>query len=150
MPTLGQQIRYADVDVPTSGEPIYREWIARDGGWRTVRYATPNAMGEDVVGDRSAPEQVLRARLDYLGVGYDTYDHVLSVGPVTVCLGSFDAATVRDTVLETGYEERGDYAGTTCSNEPTSRAASPSATEPCCFGTGRTRRDRSSPRISRS
>ncbi|MWV40223.1 hypothetical protein [Natrialba sp. INN-245] len=119
MPTLGQQIRYADVDVPTSGEPIYREWIpARsalehaDGGWRTVRYATPNAMGEDVVGATDPlPEQVLRARLDYLGVGYGTYDHVLSVGPVTVCLGSFDAATVRDTVLETGYEERGDYAG---------------------------------------
>lgn len=119
MPTLGQQIRYADVDVPDAGDPIYREWVpARsaidhgDGGWRTVRYATPNAMGKGVVGATDPlPEQTVKARIDYLGVGYEHYDHVVSVGPVTVCLGSFDAATVRETVLTSGYEEIGAYEG---------------------------------------
>ncbi|WP_124194972.1 hypothetical protein [Natrarchaeobius chitinivorans] len=119
MPTLGQQIRYADVDVPEAGDPVYGEWIpARsaiehaDGGWRTVRYARPNDAGENVVGAIDPlPEQTVRARLDYLGVGYENYDHVVSVGPVTVCLGSFDSGTVRETVLASDYEEIGSYEG---------------------------------------
>ncbi|WP_369727912.1 hypothetical protein [Natrarchaeobius versutus] len=119
MPTLGQQIRYADVDVPEAGDPIYREWVpARsalehtDGGWRTVRAATPNDMGADVVGTTDPlPGQTVKARLDHLGVGYENYDHVVSVGPVVVCLGPFDAALVRETLLESDYEDVGAYHG---------------------------------------
>ncbi|ELZ02338.1 hypothetical protein [Natrialba asiatica] len=122
LPMLGQQIRYADVDVPNSGEPIYREWIpaasALDGSndnWANVMYATPGEMGESVIGARySMTDALLRAQMDYLGVGYENYERVVGTGPVIIGLGSFTAATVRETILESGYERLGSYEGYDC------------------------------------
>ena len=119
MPTLGQQVRYADVDVPESDEPTYREWTPAsfsrtDGDVPRVDYLAPREVyGDDafVTGTHDLITGVFASYLDYLGVGYRNYDDLLNLGDAVVGRGSFDATSVRETVLDGGYEEAGEYEG---------------------------------------
>ncbi|GAB3027509.1 hypothetical protein [Natronobiforma cellulositropha] len=119
MPTLGQQVRYEPVDVPEPDEPRYREWIPApsaietDGAdWGGLFHTAPGEVGDGTVGTRLSPlEAFANAQVDHVGIGYDGYEHVVSVGPAVVGLGSFDAEPVREAVLDRGFERVDSYEG---------------------------------------
>lgn len=123
LPPLGQGVRYGRVEVPDAGPPSYRRWLPAgsalprnadlDPGY--VGHATPGHLGGDVVGVANRlPHSLQKPRLDYFGIGYESYDRVLglhSLGATYVLEGAIDAATVTGTLVESGYEAAGTYAG---------------------------------------
>ncbi|MFC3957123.1 hypothetical protein [Halovivax cerinus] len=114
LPTMGQRITYADVDVPAPGEPVYREWIPApletdEYEWDELidLYLTPPTLTDGQVDARSLlhlQDRVIRPRVAYVGVGFENYERTFTIGPVTVALGAFDPADVHETVLGMGYE----------------------------------------------
>lgn len=121
LPTLGQRIRYEPVDVPAPGDPVYRDWIPAPGpeddyewGDRMEVYLTPqvlDAASPNASSVLAIQERLARSTLDYVGVGFGNYENVFQVGSAVVALGAFERETVREAVLEMGYEEIGDDDG---------------------------------------
>lgn len=124
LPPLGRRVRYGRVDVPDPGPPAYRRLVpdpsaltdppspAVPGGVVSLVSVVPGAGFADAVGEQFRLfSDVLRVRLDHVGVGFDDYDRVVWYGPAFVGEADVDRAAVRDTLDGTGYERAGAHRG---------------------------------------
>lgn len=123
LPPLGRRVRYGRVDAPEPGPPAYRRWLPApsafqgssgegDGGVERLLTATPGNLGADVAGERFAfGTDILRRKLDHVGVGYENYDRVVWYDPAFVAAGDVDRSAVRETLAPTGYWTAGTYRG---------------------------------------
>ena len=127
LPPLGQRIQYGRVDVPDENTrppgasgPTYRRWNPAASALPTddldpgfINYATPSNLGEEVVGfDNREAHFFQKPYLDYFGIDYDTYEQVIGLHAIDttyVLIGEFDAATVEETLADSGYAEDGSY-----------------------------------------
>ncbi|MFC5369059.1 hypothetical protein [Salinirubrum litoreum] len=119
LPPLGDDQRYGRLDVPPAGDPAYRRWLPAPSAVDTdvddyhfvamqSTASRPDAPAK-FVGGRAR----LKASLDYVGVGFETYDRVVSGTFGTVAEASFDRERVVQTIDSTGYEQTGAYRGYT-------------------------------------
>lgn len=118
LPPLGNQIRIGQVDVPeASHEPDYRRWVPSPGEFPDEYYhddpiaVVPEAFANDAAPTSSIGYSILRSRVDYFGVGFDSYSLAVGVGRCGVLEGSFDRSAVRTTMEQTGYAPAGSYEG---------------------------------------
>lgn len=125
LPPLGQQVRYGRVDTPTPGSgssaSVYRRWMPAasalpdDLAPGYVNYVTPGNLEEDVVGAPNRNAHFFQMpHLDYFGIGYENYDHVIGLHSLTstfVLEGTFDIDAVIESLTNSGYNEAGSYAG---------------------------------------
>ena len=127
LPPLGQNVQYGRVNVPEPNTqpfglsgPTYRRWFPAgsalpsdelDPGF--INYTTPSNLGVDTIGFNSRePHFFQKLYLDYLGIPYDDISQVIGMHAIDttyVLIGSFDAATIGDTLTGSGYDEDGTY-----------------------------------------
>lgn len=127
LPPLGQRVQYGRVDVPEqhtqppgASGPTYRRWFPAASALPTddldpgfINYTTPSNLGADVIGfDSREPHFFQKPYLDYLGVEYTDLTEVIGMHAIDttyVLTGSFDAATVGETLAGSGYAEVDTY-----------------------------------------
>lgn len=121
LPPLGRRVRYGRVDSPARQEPSYGDWLPAPGALEhgngdpidplsTAVYTTPGNLGREIIGaDLSLGSSIMRASLDYFGVGFDAYDWALGVGPGIVLAGDVPVDDVDRTLTSTVYEPAGDH-----------------------------------------
>jgi len=99
-----------EVGGPAADPSDHREWLPVPGKHPEeygVERVTPGDPGADTAGRAFGfPADVMRQRLDYLGTTLADHDRVQTAGPSTLLAeGQFDRGTVREAVLEGGYDE---------------------------------------------
>jgi uncharacterized protein YhfF len=112
LPPLGQSVKYGRLDVPAADPPGYREWlpdpelIGQDRGDVQMHQVQPGAW---VAADPRpfAFNSVVVSQLDYLGIGYGTYERAIWYGTEVVVLADFDPESVAETLLDSGFERAG-------------------------------------------
>jgi len=127
LPPLGSRVNFGKVDAPGSGQPVYRTWLpaptaagsettfghvedSQDRPGYIFNYSEPPAF-------EGGPVPLNQARdwnvptLDYFGVGFDSYERVVSVdfGTAVAIEADVDRGTVTDTVTTSGYDAEGTY-----------------------------------------
>lgn len=122
LPPLGQRVRFGRVDAPSRDPPVYGDWIPRREALQAEigsveplqesMFVRPGDTGPEALGiGETIPEGVLRIWVDYFGVGFDSYDWVLTPGEGVVLAGRIDRDVVREMVTETVYEAVDTYRG---------------------------------------
>lgn len=115
MPSLGQQIRFGRVDEPTSGPPIYRDWIPAEGtdsefGLSSLVFIQPGSLGIESVGHGATLwSTIIKQQLDYVGMDFESFDYVLAYDDFVVARGDIDWSAVESTIARTSYERAGEY-----------------------------------------
>jgi hypothetical protein len=115
LPPLGSQLDFGRVDVPDADDPTYRQWLptpsvaATDREHYNVLFRRPSAIDYVAPVRFAVPKKSLLTDLDYVGVDYADYDRLLATPFGIVLEGGFDAATVTDTLADTGYAPDGSY-----------------------------------------
>lgn len=109
LPPLGQSVKYGRLDVPAADPPQYREWlpdpdlVGQDRDVQ-VQHVQPRAW-VDAQPRPFAFNSVLVSQLDYLGIGYGTYERALWYGTEVVVLADFDPESVAETLVDSGFEQ---------------------------------------------
>ncbi len=109
LPTTRRRVRYGEISLPAAEVPTYRQWIpdefnaADPPGNLNLGFQQPGARGEQTLG---APfgDRWIKSRMNHVGIDFEDFEYVLDAGRTTVGSGSFDRATVEETLETIGYE----------------------------------------------
>jgi len=117
LPPLGGAQRYGRLEVPPTSAPAYRRWLPAPSSLERPpdRYYFGSSRKPGIRSDAPrlfvARQAYSRAELDYFGIGFDRYDHLVDSVFGSVIEASFERSSVGRTLTESGYERAGTYRG---------------------------------------
>ncbi|MDS0242409.1 MULTISPECIES: hypothetical protein [unclassified Haloferax] len=117
LPPLGGAQRYGRLEIPSTPAPAYRRWLPAPSSverppdryyFSSSRKPRMRPEAPPLFVTRQAHD---KAALDYFGIGFDRYDHLVDSVFGSVIEASFERSSVGQTLTESGYDRSGAYRG---------------------------------------